>query len=74
MEKCSEMHKQPWESVWLINVMADEHYGIPRAYVLSNGNLAVKGNVMYLPIYMLMFIQKHPAVKKQIYHFDLSNL
>lgn len=49
MEKCSEMHKQPWESVWLINVM-------------------------YLPIYMLMFIQKHPAVEKQIYHFDLSNL
>lgn len=68
------MHKQPWKSVWLINVMADEHYGIPRAYVLSNGNLAVKGNVMYLPIYMLMFIQKHPAVEKQIYHFDLSNL
>lgn len=58
----------------LKNVMADEHYGIPQAYVLSNGNLAVKGNVMYLPIYMLMFIQKHPAVEKQIYHFDLSNL
>ena len=58
----------------LKNVMADEHYGIPRAYVLSNGNLAVMGNVMYLPIYMLMFIQKHPAVEKQIYHFDLSNL
>ena len=54
--------------------MADEHYDIPRAYVLSNGNLAVKGNVMYLPIYMLMFIQKYPAVEKQIYHFDLSNL
>ncbi len=58
----------------LKNVMADEHYGIPQAYVLSNGNLAVKGNVVYLPIYMLMFIQKHPAVEKQIYHFDLSNL
>ena len=58
----------------LKNVMADEHYGIPRAYVLSNGNLAIKDNVMYLPIYMLMFIQKHPAVEKQIYHFDLSNL
>lgn len=58
----------------LKNVMADEHYGIPQSYVLSNGNLAVKGNVVYLPIYMLMFIQRHPVNKEQIYHFDLSHL
>lgn len=58
----------------LKNVMADEHYGIAQAYVLSNGNLSTKERVMYLPIYMLMFIQKRATTEKQIYRFDLSHL
>lgn len=58
----------------LKNVMENEHYGVAQAYVLSNGNLAMKGRVAYLPIYMLMFIGKHPITEKQIYRFDLSHL
>lgn len=58
----------------LKNVMENEHYDVRRAYVLSNGNLAVKGHVVYIPIYMLMFLQRNAVTEKQIYHFDLSHL
>ena len=37
-------------------------------------NLSVRGRIIYLPIYMLMFIQQHPLEEKQIYHFDLTHL
>ena len=58
----------------LKNVMENKHYGIVQVYVLSNGNLSTKERVMYLPIYMLMFIQKRATTEKQIYRFDLSHL
>ena len=58
----------------LKSVMTSEKYGIPQAYVLCNGNVAVKDKTLYLPIYMTMFIQKTAMVGKQIYHFDLKHL
>lgn len=58
----------------LKSVMENEHYEIAQAYVLSNGNLSTKERIMYLPIYMLMFIQKRATTEKQIYRFDLSHL
>lgn len=58
----------------LRSVMASEIYGIPKAYVLCNGNVSVKERTVYFPIYMTMFIQKSTPMQKQIYHFDLKHL
>lgn len=37
-------------------------------------NLHVEDKRVYMPIYMLMFIQKFPAPASQIFKFDLQNL
>jgi predicted AAA+ superfamily ATPase len=42
----------------LSNVMANEDYAIPAAFVFHNGNISTVGKVTYYPIYMLMFIYK----------------
>lgn len=58
----------------LTNVLASNDYNIDFAYVLTNDNLRVEGKRIYMPIYMLMFIQKSPAPGNQIFKFDLHNL
>jgi len=58
----------------LTNVLANADYNIDFAYVLTNGNLRVEDKRIYMPIYMLMFIQKSPAPANQIFKFDLQNL
>lgn len=40
----------------LNNIVDVPNYAIDEAYVLSNYNVEVKGNITYYPIYMLMFI------------------
>jgi len=58
----------------LANVLNDQNYNIDFAYVLTNDNLHVDGKRIYMPIYMLMFINKTSAPAEQIYSFDLKNL
>ena len=58
----------------LTNVLANDDYNIDFAYVLTNDNLRVEDKLIYMPIYMLMFIQKSPAPANQIFKFDLHNL
>ena len=58
----------------LTNVLANRDYDIDFAYVLTNNNLHVEDKRVYMPIYMLMFIQKSPAPQSQIFRFDLHNL
>lgn len=58
----------------LTNVLSNRNYNIDFAYVLTNDNLHVDDNRVYMPIYMLMFIQKSPAPANQIFKFDLHNL
>lgn len=41
----------------LSNVMENEEYGIQKAIVFSNGNVEAVGNIIYYPIYMLMYLQ-----------------
>lgn len=41
----------------LSHVMRIEEYGIEGAYVFNNDNIKPKGKVVYLPIYMIMFLQ-----------------
>lgn len=58
----------------LSNVMANDEYDIKQAYVFHNGNISTKGKIAYLPIYMLMFVQKVNEPKEMIYKIDLSVL
>lgn len=41
----------------LDNVLSIKEYGIHEAYVFTNDNVKVKGRVIYLPIYMIMFLR-----------------
>ena len=57
------------------NVLKNEEYGIPEAYVFCQDNVAVKDRITYFPIYMLMFLQKESAFgANSIYRLDLSGL
>ncbi len=60
--------------VALNNVMANAEYSITEAIVLCNDNLSTHGNVMYAPIYMLMFIEKQKDEGPKIFKLDLSGL
>lgn len=57
----------------LSNVMASAEYAIPEALVLCNGNVKVVDKVIYVPIYMLMFMEKEVKVDVK-YKVDLSDL
>ena len=58
----------------LENVLANKRYGFKEAYVLYNGNIEVRGNVVYYPIYMMMFFQREPVSGDMIYRIDLEGL
>lgn len=40
----------------LNNLLKIKENNVDKAYVLTNGNIEVKSNITYLPIYMTMFI------------------
>lgn len=40
-----------------LNNIFDSYPTIKKGYVLGNGNIEIKGNVIYLPIYMVMFFK-----------------
>ena len=58
----------------LDNVMENRDYAIPMAFVFQNDNVHVDGRIVYLPIYMLMFLQKKELPESLIYKLDLSGL
>ena len=51
----------------LENVMGKKDYAIPVAFVFQNDNVSDNGKIVYLPIYMLMFLQKEELLTPQIY-------
>ena len=57
----------------LNNVMYDLNYDIPEAYILNQNNIEIKDKLIYLPIYMLMFIE-NDEIKNPIYKLDLKGL
>ena len=57
----------------LNHVLASEDYKIQNAYILSNANLTVKDNKIYLPMYMTMFL-KNPVSDIGVYKVDVSSL
>ncbi len=50
-----------------------EEYDLPEALVLNNDNLTVEGRISYLPVYMVMFLEKE-KLAAQIYKIELDGL
>ena len=57
----------------LNNVLKNENYKIKEAYILSEGNIEIEGKRVYLPIYMIMFLE-NTELKNTIYKIDLGGL
>ena len=57
----------------LNNVMNDLNYDIAEAYILNQNNIEIKDKLIYLPIYMLMFIEDD-EIKNPVYKLDLKGL
>ena len=57
----------------LANVIDNKAYGIPLAHVYCQDNLQVKGNIVYFPVYMLMFFEQN-QIEDGIIKFDLKGL
>lgn len=55
----------------LDNVLRDEKYAIPQAFVFCNENVTPKEKITYLPIYMIGFLKKE-KIEEYIYSIDLS--
>lgn len=58
----------------LSNVLANEDYDIPEAYVFQNDNVSQTGKITYHPIYMLMFVEKQDQSGDMVYTIDLGPL
>lgn len=58
----------------LNNVLANDKFGIERAYVFYGKNTETKGKITYYPIYMLMFVQKNDLPADTVYKIDLAGL
>lgn len=57
----------------LSNIMDNEEYALPKAFVFCQENIQVKNRLVYLPIYMLMFLQ-YDKNDDLTYRFDLTGL
>jgi len=58
----------------LSNVLEISNYSIKEAFVFSNYNLEVRENLVYYPIYMLMFLENETMEFPEISLDDLSTL
>ena len=58
----------------LNNILSNEDYAINKAFVFSKYNVSVKEKVIYLPIYMLMFINEKSEPLPQKEKINLSDL
>ena len=57
----------------LKKVTTSDEFNINKAFVFCNDNVKKSGKVIYLPIYMIMFIQEK-QVESLIYKIDLSGI
>ena len=53
--------------VSMTHLLANEQYGIAKGFILQNENISVKGNAVYLPVYMTMFIENRQIPEDLIY-------
>ena len=57
----------------LSNIMDCEEYDLSEALVLNNDNLTVEGRISYLPVYMVMFLEKEKLAART-YKIELNGL
>ena len=57
----------------LCNVLANADYEISQAFVFLEGNVERAGKKVYLPIYMIMFLEEE-TLEQTIYRLDLHGL
>lgn len=57
----------------LDNVLKDERYTVPQALVFCNENISTVDKIVYLPIYMIGFLENE-KIDEYIYSIDLSAL
>ena len=57
----------------LSNVMNNEEYAVPRAYVFCQENVHANERITYYPIYMIAFLEQIQT-GEEIYKFDLTGL
>ena len=57
----------------LDNVLKDERYAVPQALVFCNENISTVDKIVYLPIYMIGFLENE-KIDEYIYSIDLSAL
>lgn len=56
------------------NLLSTKEFNIDKGYVLNNDNIQVENNLIYLPIYMIMFFKNDEENKDLIYKVDISAL
>lgn len=56
------------------NVLAHKDYGIRTGYVFCNGNIETRDQIIYFPIYMLMFLKKKELPNEILFETDFSDL
>lgn len=79
LEKCNKSRKKCWKSViFSLSIVWFTYFFVylqPKSNILYQGNLEAVGNVVYLPIYMVMFIQHNTQrTGNDTYKFDLTGL
>jgi hypothetical protein len=57
----------------LTNVMGNSDYGIEQAYILCNDNVKANGRLLYMPVYMVMFLERQTPINL-VYKVDVSGL
>ena len=57
----------------LNNVLECEEYQISEGYIFSEGNVETVGRKVYMPIYMIMFLE-NTELTNTIYKIDLDGL
>lgn len=56
------------------NVLGQPDFGLREGYVFCGGNIEQAGKITYLPIYMLMFLQKKELPDEILFETDFSDL
>ena len=54
--------------------MSCDEFHVKRSIVLCNDNVHLEDDIMYMPIYMIMFLQRHRRMEQMIYKVDIRGL
>jgi len=58
----------------LTKIISNPDYQIDQAFVFSNENIKKEDKIVYMPMYMLMFIEKESIPENMVYEVDVSAL